>query len=197
MSNDVCADTSTTTILLDNTLKANFGLPETLCPEDKAIFTDSSTGKIISWNWDFGNGNGSSLQNPMPETYPQVTSGRSRLYPVRLIVENDLHCFDTTVSQLKVVYSCYITVPNGFTPNGDGHNDFLYPLNAWKATNLEFIIYNRYGQIIFRTNDWTNKWDGRFNGQQQPTGVFVWLLRYTLIDTGEQVFKRGTTVLIR
>ncbi|SEO07036.1 gliding motility-associated C-terminal domain-containing protein [Niastella yeongjuensis] len=197
VSNDVCADTSTATILLDNTLEAHFGLPAVLCPEDKAVFTDSSIGKIIGWNWNFGNGNTSLLQNPLPETYPQVTGGRERIYPVRLIVENDLHCFDTTVKQMKVVYSCYITVPNGFTPNGDGHNDFLYPLNAWKASNLEFIIYNRYGQIVFRTNNWTNKWDGRFNGQQQPTGVFVWLLRYTLIDTGEKVFKRGTTVLIR
>jgi gliding motility-associated-like protein len=197
VSNGVCKDSSTATVLLDNILRADFGYPEVLCPEDKAVFTDSSVGKIVSWNWDFGNGNSSTLQNPLPETYPQVTSGRSKLYPIRLIVENDLHCFDTTVNQMKVVYSCYITVPNAFTPNGDGHNDYLYPLNAWKATNLEFIVYNRYGQIVFRTTNWTNKWDGRINGQMQTSGVFVWLLRYTLIDTGEKVFKRGTTVLIK
>jgi gliding motility-associated-like protein len=197
VSNGVCRDSSSATVLLDNILDAAFGFPEVLCPEDKAIFTDSSIGKIVSWNWDFGNGDNSSLQNPLPETYPQVTSGRSKIYPVRLIVENNLHCFDTAVNQIKVVYSCYITVPNAFTPNGDGHNDYLYPLNAWKATNLEFIIYNRYGQIVFRTNNWTNKWDGRINGQMQSSGVFVWLLRYTLIDTGEKVFKRGTTVLIK
>jgi gliding motility-associated-like protein len=197
VSNGVCADTSTATVLLDNILQAGFGLPETLCPEDKAVFTDSSVGKIVSWNWDFGNGNSSTLQNPLPETYPQVTSGRSKLYPIRLIVENDIHCFDTAVNQMKVVYSCFITVPNAFTPNGDGHNDYLYPLNAWKAINLEFIIYNRYGQIVFRTTNWTNKWDGRINGQMQTSGVFVWLLRYTLIDTGEKVLKRGTTVLIK
>ncbi|MBO9203469.1 MULTISPECIES: T9SS type B sorting domain-containing protein [Niastella] len=197
VSNGVCTDTSQSTVLLDNFLEADFGLQEVLCPEDKAIFTDSSVGKIISWNWDFGNGNTSLLQNPLPEAYPLVNSGRSRLFPVRLIVENDLHCTDTAVKQMKVVYSCLITVPNGFTPNGDGHNDYLYPLNAWKAINMEFIIYNRYGQIVFRSNNWTNKWDGRLNGQLQPSGVFVWLLRYTLIDTGEKVFKRGTTVLIR
>ncbi|WP_242675487.1 T9SS type B sorting domain-containing protein [Niastella koreensis] len=197
VSNGVCRDSATATVYLDNTLQAKFGFPEVLCPEDKATFTDSSIGRIISWNWDFGNGDNSTLQNPLPETYPQVTGGRSKIYPVRLIVENNLHCFDTAVNQMKVVYSCYITVPNAFTPNGDGHNDYLYPLNAWKAVNLEFIIYNRYGQIVFRTNNWTNKWDGRINGQMQSSGVFVWLLRYTLRDTGEQVFKRGTTVLIK
>jgi gliding motility-associated-like protein len=197
VSNGVCKDSAAATILLDNTLAAKFAFPAVLCPEDKAVFTDSSVGKIVSWNWDFGNGNTSTLQDPLPETYAQVTSGRTKIYPVRLIVENDLHCFDTAVNQVKVVYSCYITVPNAFTPNGDGHNDYLYPLNAWKATNLEFFIYNRYGQVVFHTNNWTNKWDGTINGQPQSSGVFVWLLKYTLPDTGEKVVKRGTTVLIR
>jgi gliding motility-associated-like protein len=114
-----------------------------------------------------------------------------------LIVENNLHCFDTTSHQMQVVNSCIIAVPNAFTPNGDGKNDYLYPLNAWKASNLEFYVYNRYGQVVFHTTNWTNKWDGRINGQLQSTGVFVWSLRYTLNDTGEKVFKRGTTVLLR
>jgi gliding motility-associated-like protein len=197
VSNGVCTDSVVRTILLDNELIAAFKLPEVLCPEEKAVFTDSSTGKIIAWNWDFGNGNGSSFQHPLPETYPPVTSGKSKMYTIRLIVENNLHCFDTVAHQMKVVNNCFITVPNGFTPNGDGKNDYLYPLNAWKATNLEFFIYNRYGQVVFRTNNWTNKWDGRINGQLQSSGVFVWFLRYTLVDTGEKVFQRGTTVLIR
>lgn len=197
VSNGVCKDSTGTTVLLDNELNAAFGFPEILCPEDKATFTDSSVGRIISWNWDFANGNTSSLQNPLPEAYPPVTGGRSKMYTIQLIVENDLHCYDTAMHQMKVVNSCFITVPNAFTPNGDGKNDYLYPLNAWKATNLEFYIYNRYGQVVFRSTNWTNKWDGRFNGQLQSTGVFVWLLRYTLIDTGEKIFKRGTTVLLR
>jgi gliding motility-associated-like protein len=197
VSNGVCSDSTATTILLDNELKAAFGYPEVLCPEDKALFTDSSIGKIVSWNWDFGNGNTGLLQHPLPETYPIVTTERSKIYSIRLIVENNLHCFDTIVHKMKVVNSCFITIPNAFTPNADGKNDYLYPLNAWKATNLEFYVYNRYGQVVFHSNNWTNKWDGRFNGNLQSTGVFVWLLRYTLIDTGEKIFKRGTTILLR
>jgi gliding motility-associated-like protein len=197
VSNGICKDTSATTIALDNALKAAFGYPEILCPEDKAVFTDSSIGKIISWNWDLGDGSTSLLQNPLPETYPKVTIERSKLYTIRLIVENDHNCFDTVSHQMKVVNSCYITVPNAFTPNNDGMNDYLYPLNAWKASNLEFFIYNRYGQVVFHTTDWTRKWDGTINGQQQSTGVYVWMLRYTDRETGQQVFKKGTTVLIR
>jgi gliding motility-associated-like protein len=197
VSNGVCKDSMASTILLDNELKAAFGYPEVLCPEDKALFTDSSIGKIVSWNWDFGNHNTSSLQHPLPETYPVVTTERSKIYSIQLIVENNLRCTDTAVHQMKVVNSCFITIPNAFTPNGDGKNDYLYPLNAWKATNLEFYIYNRYGQVVFHSGNWTNKWDGRVHGNLQSTGVFVWLLRYTLIDTGERIFKRGTTILLR
>jgi gliding motility-associated-like protein len=95
------------------------------------------------------------------------------------------------------VNTCYITVPNAFTPNNDGKNDHLYPLNAYKAVNLEFNIFNRYGQLIFHTTDWTRHWDGTVNGLLQATGVYVWTLRYSDRDTGQKIFKRGTTVLIR
>ncbi|WP_242696170.1 gliding motility-associated C-terminal domain-containing protein [Longitalea luteola] len=196
VSNGVCKDTTVSTVMLDNFLDAHFLFPEILCPQEKAVFTDSSIGNIISWNWDFGNGNGSSLQNPFPESYPTVAIG-SKIYNIRLIVENNIHCFDTAVHQMKVVNSCIIDVPNAFTPNGDGKNDYLYPLNAWKARDLKFNIYNRYGQLVFSTNNWTKKWDGRINGALQSTGVFVWMLQYTLIDTGEKINKRGTTVLLR
>src|SRR5262249_22085790 len=153
-----------------NELKAAFAFPDVVCPEDMASFVDNSIGKLVGWNWDFGYGPGSSLQNPDPVKYPQVTIGRSQLYTVRLIVENDLHCFDTTRHQVKVVNTCFITAPNAFTPNNDTKNDYLYPLNAYKAVNLVFKIYNRYGQLVFQTTDWTKKWDGTINGNPQATG---------------------------
>jgi gliding motility-associated-like protein len=93
--------------------------------------------------------------------------------------------------------SCYIAVPNAFTPNGDGLNDYLYPLNAFKADHLEFKVYNRLGQLLFTSNDWSQEWDGTFKGEPQAAGVFVWTLKYSLRDTGKQFFKKGSTVLIR
>ena len=93
--------------------------------------------------------------------------------------------------------SCYITVPNGFTPNGDGKNDYLYPLNAYNAIALDFKVYNREGQIVFETRDWTKKWDGTINGHPQATGTYVWTLNYTDGPTGKKIFLQGTSVLIR
>ena len=102
-----------------------------------------------------------------------------------------------TVNNIRVLLTCYIAVPNAFTPNGDGLNDFLYPLNAIKADDLEFKVYNRLGQLVFQTNDWTQKWDGTIKGVPQDAGVYVWTLKYILRDTGKHVFMKGSTVLIR
>jgi gliding motility-associated-like protein len=96
-----------------------------------------------------------------------------------------------------VLNSCIIAVPTAFTPNNDGLNDFLYPLNAMKARDLEFKVFNRWGQLVFSTRNSHEKWDGKLNGMTQPTGVFVWYLKYTHSVTGQKVFQKGTTMLIR
>ncbi|MGG9964410.1 gliding motility-associated C-terminal domain-containing protein [Ferruginibacter sp. SUN106] len=196
VSNGVCKDTSAIkTILLDNDLKAEFEATAVVCPGDLASYKESSIGKIVSWYWDFGNGNTSLLQQPPQQTYPFSTSIRN--VPVQLIVTNNLGCKDTAVETIKVVGNCYIAVPNAFTPNQDGMNDYLYPLNAYKAKDLIFKVYNRFGQLIFSTTDWTNKWDGTFKGQGADAGTYVWLLQYTHVDTGKRIEQKGTTILIR
>ncbi len=195
VSNGVCTDSSLQAFVLDNQLKARFTGPSILCPNDKAIFVDSSIGKIISWNWYFGNGYSSTQENPPAQVYGEFT--REKYYPVRLVVENSNPCYDTSYLEVKVLYNCYIAVPTAFTPNGDGTNDYLYPLNAYKAKDLEFRVYNRWGQLVFETKDWTRKWDGTINGVAQASGVYAWYLSYTNTDNGQQYFQKGTTVLIR
>ena len=195
VSNGFCADTASKILNLDNELKAVFALPNLACPNDPVIITDTSVGNIISYRWNFGNGSRSPDKAPLPQTYPQ--SGIDRRYNIQLIVENNLHCLDTLSKQIDIVYSCHIAVPTAFTPNGDGINDYLYPLNAYKADNLSFSVYNRLGQLIFKTNDRTKKWDGTYNGQPQQPGTFVWMLRYTHHDTKQLVSMYGTSVLIR
>lgn len=196
VSNGVCTDTVTRIVALDNAIDAKFGAPEILCPDDPALFTDSSVGKINSWSWTFGNGSNSIQQQPDMQRYARPAP-RSVNYTIRLIIGNDKNCYDTAYRQMEVVPSCYITVPNAFTPNGDGNNDYLYPLNAFKATDLQFRVYNRFGQLAFETTNWKQRWDGRINGQLQASGTYVWILTFTHIDTKERVTQKGTTMLIR
>ena len=175
-------------------LRADFTAPDTTCPTDKIVFQNNSTGNIISWNWDFGDGTISTQQTPLPHNFPAI-NGEMK-YTVTLAVEDSIGCNAAISKSITKLNSCYITVPSGFTPNGDGRNDYLYPLNAYKADNLVFKVYNRLGQLMFETRDWTKKWDGTTGGLPQPTGVYIWMLKYT--DAGQkEVFLKGTTALIR
>jgi len=195
VSNGVCSDTSdVVTINLDNGIKAAFEAPNILCPKDQATFINNSTGKVDSWTWDFGDGTGSTQQTPPAHLYPMT--GIETKYAVDLIAHKG-GCSDTAAQQIDVLRSCYIAVPSAFTPNGDGMNDYLYPLNALKADNLEFRVFNRYGQLVFESADWTRKWDGTVNGHPSPAGTYVWTLRYTDHDTGKKIEQKGTTILIR
>ncbi len=196
VSNGVCTDSSTATIVLSNEVKASFETNNIICPEDSATFKNTSTGAIDTWLWNFGNSVISSQKDPPFQKYP--LTGMDNYYTVLLTVfNNTLGCKDTTSRRIRVLKSCYIAVPNAFTPNDDGLNDYLYPLNAFKADNLNFSVYNRWGNRMFRTIDWTQKWNGKIKGDPQPAGVYVWLLNYTHHDTGKKYSLKGTVLLIR
>jgi gliding motility-associated-like protein len=194
VSNGVCSDTYSAPVVLNNKVTVSFDVPESACPEDTVLFKNKSTGQIDNWQWTFGNGNTSTVQNPPAQIYP--LTGTETLYTVSLTASNT-GCQATTTETLKVLSACIIAVPSAFTPNSDGLNDYLYPLNAIKAENLDFKVFNRWGQLIFHSKDWRQKWDGRVNGIMQATGVYIWMLDFTHKDTRQKYSMRGTTTLIR
>lgn len=196
VSNGVCKDTSTTQIMLDNEVKADFEMPDVICPEDPLEVVNTSSGQISSWLWKYDIIGSSTLEDPPPFLFP--TLNREAYYTVKLLAYNsNLGCIDSARKTLTVLDHCLIEVPTAFTPNNDGLNDFFQPHNALKALNYEFRVFNRWGQLVFQSRNWREKWDGRINGAYQTTGVFVWMLSYTHRDTGKQVFRKGTVTLIR
>lgn len=195
VANGFCTDTSSQLVVLpDQRVIAAFNVADTLCPTDALTFTDASGANATSWLWRFGNGNTSTLQNPPPQSYP--LTGKPAQYTTSLTASNSV-CSDITFKIVTVLASCYIAVPSAFTPNGDGLNDYLYPLNSFKADDLVFRVYNRFGQLLFESRDYSKKWDGRYEGMPQPSGTYVWQFSYTLRGSGERVNLKGTTVLIR
>lgn len=194
VSNGFCSDTSSQTVLLDNFLKADFTTFEDICPLEPVLFTGTPQGKIRSHLWEFGDGSTANTQTP---SYTFPAPERQRTFSVRYTVTDSLGCKSTAAKTITIYTSCYLAVPTAFTPNGDGLNDFLAPLNAIKATNLEFRIFNRWGQLIFTTTNWKRGWDGTLKGQLQPTATYVWMLQYTARDTGKKQQLKGTAVLIR
>jgi gliding motility-associated-like protein len=195
VSNGVCSDEESTTIILDNEVKAEFDMPNVICPEDQLVLLNTSTGLIDTWQWNYTIGT-SNLQTPPAINFP--INNIESFYTIRLLARNNsLGCTDTVSKVLKVLDNCFIAVPSAFTPNGDGLNDYLYPNNALKTKELEFKVFNRWGQVVFESHNWQEKWDGKIKGIPQQTGVYVWFLRYTHLDTGKKVFQKGTTTLIR
>jgi gliding motility-associated-like protein len=192
-----CSETKTVTIkLLNGILKADFTGSQYLCREtDSAKFINTSIGKITNYNWDFGNGSIDNSKDPPVQHYNM--SNNNFLYTIRLSISDSSGCADTVYRYLHVVDNCYIAVPNAFTPNNDGLNDYLYPLNAYKANDLSFRVYDRFGQLVFETRNWTQKWDGTVKGQEAAAATYVWILTYTNSETGKRVEQKGTTILIR
>ncbi|PCH68625.1 MAG: hypothetical protein COC01_03400 [Bacteroidetes bacterium] len=89
-----------------------------------------------------------------------------------------------------------IIIPSAFTPNGDNNNDVIYliPLNITKLEVLK--IYNRWGQVVFETNDLTAGWDGTFNGEPQEVGTYVYY--YTAVTpAGSKFTGKGNIALLR
>jgi gliding motility-associated-like protein len=195
VSNGFCSDTNTAVISLDNAIHAAFEAPNILCPGDAAVLRNHTIGYVSSWDWDLGDGTFSMDSLPPDHLYP--LAGAERKYAITLIITNNLGCKDTAARGIVVLKSCYIAVPSAFTPNGDGLNDYLYPLNAYKADDMEFRVYNRWGQLLYTSRDWLSKWDGAVGGSPQPPGAYVWSLQYTDRDTHRKVYQKGTTILIR
>jgi gliding motility-associated-like protein len=173
----------------------DFEVPDNICPGDSAIFINNTTGMVDTWTWTFGNGNTSGVQHPLAQVYP--ITGIESFYNVSLTASNSFGCLITETKPLTVLATCIIAVPTAFTPNNDGLNDFLFPLNALKAENLDFKIFNRWGQLVFHSKNWLQKWDGRIKGIEQATGVYVWSLNYVDRDTRVKHSLKGMTTLIR
>ncbi len=87
-------------------------------------------------------------------------------------------------------------VPNTFTPNGDGKNDIIKPVLGGVPVKYRFILYNRYGQVVFETQDPQKGWDGRYNGLPQGNGVFVWLCSYQMLNELPKN-EEGSVILVR
>lgn len=136
-------------------------------------FTDLSTENVTNWDWNFGDGTYDSDQNPV-HYYDAIGD-----YGVQLIVETQYGCLDTTGIHVKVepVYTFYI--PNAFTPNADGHNEEFFGTGEG-FTEYSMFVYDRWGELIFESNDADFKWDGTFKGKQVQQGTYAY--RFYIID---------------
>jgi len=119
-------------------------------------------------------------------------------YNICLLASNDLGCPDRTCRVLTVYTDFLVHVPNAFTPEGDGHNEIFIPiLSDYNVDEYEFMVFNRWGELIFQTGNPYLGWNGRYRGVMSQTDVYVWKLRVRSMDAGEAKELIGHVTLLR
>jgi gliding motility-associated-like protein len=162
-------------------------------------FTDQSTG-AHTWSWTFGDGGTSGVQHPV-HTYMAVGT-----FPVTLWVQNQWGCTDEVTHTVTITPVYDVTVPTAFTPNPNGgnggqwvpddlSNDVFYPFIRF-VDEYRMRIFNRWGELIFESDDLRIGWDGYYRGQLSPQDVYIVQLFVRFID-GKEIRKHSDLTLLR
>ncbi|MCF8371856.1 MAG: PKD domain-containing protein [Bacteroidales bacterium] len=149
------------------------------------------------WNVEYVWSPNYNLQNPNdynPGFQPLVDT----TYVVTMTASADGRiCFvNTDTLDITVDWKFNVDVPDLFTPNGDGNNDVVFAKGWGIRKILEFRIFNRWGEMVFYTDDITQGWDGMYKGMPQPIDTYVYMVKVDFYDDSINVIK-GTLNLMR
>ncbi|MCA6365242.1 MAG: gliding motility-associated C-terminal domain-containing protein, partial [Bacteroidetes bacterium] len=158
------------------------------------FFADSSVG-AASWNWSFGDliNSSSSIQNPS-FTYPAPGC-----YQVTLTVTSADGCTDIATDSVCIAPDATLFVPNAFTPDGDGDNDYFFPQGiGLDPSQFEMWIFDRWGNMIFFTDNPAVGWDGRANGGSEIAQIDTYVWKIKCVDVlGNKHNQIGKVTLIK
>ncbi len=171
----------------------NAGTDTLICDGEQYLIPATSDATGFVWVPSVGLSNANILT-------PTFLGNSSQQYIVNVISAEGCTASDTLQIDVRNCLS-YIEVPEAFTPNGDGVNDF-FTLFGNNIANYEIQIYNRWGEMVFSSRDLSELsnlskgWDGTYKGKEQNTGVFVYQLSATDVY-GKSISKKGNLTLIR
>ena len=160
----------------------------------EVVFT-SGTENAVSWQWDFGDSTGTACGQSVIHPFYSVNN-----YTVTLIVTDSYGCSDTT-SQLVIVHDIFtIYIPNSFTPDGDGKNDVFQAYGiSWEPGDYDMIIYDRWGNIMYKTDDPSQPWNGGYHNNPSRAdkipGVYVYRITVKGINCPEKIYMGSVTLL--
>ena len=173
-----CSASTVTTILNDKPKPIFLGNDTTLCPGDKIVL---SPGTYRTYRWQ---------DNSVLPNYVVTNPG---IYTLE--ATDDLAC--TLTGTIKIIGDCgFIFFPSAITPNNDARNDFFGPLGILSTVkDYSLLIYNRAGQLVFKSTDPFTKWDGKLQGNRVVPGTYVWIATYS--NKGKSnILQKGTVTVI-
>ncbi len=167
--------------------------------ENTIHFTNLSAG-ASSYHWYFGDGTPMSQVVDPIHTYNFDENGT---YQVMLVAFSPAGCSDTAYSSFQFAEELVFWVPNSFTPDGNEYNQVFLPIfsSGYDPYNYNLSIYNRWGELIFESNDMTIGWDGTYvsSGKihESQDDVYTWKIRYKIKANDEHKIAVGHVTIIK
>lgn len=195
IDNGGCSTTANATITTEGSVTADFVFSpsEIVLPDGLVSFTNLSTG-ADTYSWDFGGLGNSSQVNPVFD----FSNNNVGTYYICLTASNVAGCSDEQCYDIRLKDDITVYVPNAFTPtNNDNINQTFYPISreVLEGNEYEFTVFSRWGEVIFKSNDSMEGWDGKYGGKQVPPDVYVWKLKINFPSLPEQVMLGHVNVL--
>ena len=185
-------DTTSFTITLLSKPTADFSFqPVPSQSNTPTVFTPTSS-PVVKYLWEFGDGTSETKTEPDTVVHLYI---QSDTFNVCLIVTNAEGCTDTVCHPVQAIIHPLLDVPNAFTPGRFGQNAVIKVV-GFGITNMTWRIYNRWGQLVFQSDNPYDGWDGTYRGVVQPMDVYAYTLEAEFSD-GTHATKKGDITLIR
>ncbi len=184
-------------IYVENLPIADFESPISIFTNEAQYvqFSNFSTG-ATNYVWNFGDGQMSTDVEPS-HIFQNTMNG----YTINLIALTDLNCLDSMSVSIGYQYNELYYIPNSFTPDGDQNNQVFLPIfySGYDPLNFNMQIYNRWGEVLFETQNVLYGWDGSVGeeGLDAQEGVYTYRIIFKNPDLDERVVVTGTVNLIR
>lgn len=153
--------------------------------------TDLSTG-VDFWNWDFGDLNTSIVSDPLSHSFADTG-----VYVITLITSTQYGCMDTAYQTVIIEPDFVFYIPTAFSPNGDGKNDSFSGKGIFIA-EYEMSIFDRWGNLIYKTTDINQAWDGKANKGLEIAQEDTYIYSFMIKDTKKEVhYYKGALTIVR
>jgi gliding motility-associated-like protein len=186
-------DSTQVTITVSGPPSASFTFSPVVPIENTPVtFTNTSSLDAIRFVWKFGDGDSLATTSRLPVEHQYQATGT---YDACLEAVNSTGCRDTFCVPVQAIIVPKVDVPSAFTPGQNNTSSIVF-VKGFGISKMKWVIFNRFGQKVFESNDTAVGWDGRFKGQLQPMDVYAYVLDVEFTD-GTKALKKGDITLIR
>ena len=159
------------------------------------LTTANGSTNATEYQWDFGDGTPGSLAMEPTHSYSDNVGS----FEIELVASNQGLCFDTAYTIIEVIESLIFYVPNAFTPDGDNYNEYFKPVfySGFDPYDFTMLIFNRWGEIVWESHNYDVGWNGTYNGNVVPDGVYTWKIEVKTNRNDERKSYVGHVSIIR